>query len=178
MEIEVGLGAGVLVILIIMIFLSYKSLNKKFNKVKMLREQINVHLDERFKLFEFLINDIRKIMDYEQTVLKEVVQLRIQAQSEKLKGNSKSQLLAEEQIGLIAKKINFVFEQYPQLTHAPEITNIQSDFAIKEKELAKVKKDFNTALRVFKESKQTFGGKLVCMFSGSKFNTQLESWNG
>lgn len=43
------------------------------------KKQIDIQLDRRFKVFESLIEAVKKYMDYEKTTLKDVVALRNQA---------------------------------------------------------------------------------------------------
>ncbi|HHM0577210.1 TPA: LemA family protein, partial [Legionella pneumophila] len=47
------------------------------------KKQIDIQLDRRFKVFESLIEAVKKYMDYEKTTLKDVVALRNQAQAAK-----------------------------------------------------------------------------------------------
>ena len=88
-----------------------------YNKLVSLREaarndyrQIDIQLDRRFKVFEQLIGAVNKYLDYEKTVLKDVVALRSQAQTAKSSGDEKNRIQAENAISKIAGGINVAFE--------------------------------------------------------------------
>src|SRR5580692_6859745 len=74
------------------------------------QKQIDIQLDRRYKVFESLINVVKKYMDYEQTTLKDVVALRNQAEQAKVSGDEKARIAAENKISDIASHINVVFE--------------------------------------------------------------------
>src|SRR5476649_2160300 len=97
------------------VILSYNRLIAQIEAVRNNEKEIDIQLDRRFKVFESLINVVKKYMDYEQTTLKDVVALRNQAQQAKASGDEKTRIEAENKISGIAGKINVVFEQYPQL---------------------------------------------------------------
>ena len=79
-----------LIILIILaaiigfVILTYNRLIGQIEAVRNNQKQIDIQLDRRFKVFESLINVVKKYMDYEQTTLKDVVALRNQAQQAKV----------------------------------------------------------------------------------------------
>src|SRR5436853_270347 len=97
------------------IVLTYNRLIGYIEAVRNNQKQIDIQLDRRFKVFESLINVVKKYMDYEQTTLKDVVALRNQAQQAKASGNEEGRIAAENEISKIASNINLVFEQYPDL---------------------------------------------------------------
>src|SRR5579863_5191611 len=97
------------------IVLTYNRLIAQIETVRNNQKQIDIQLDRRFKVFESLINVVKKYMDYEKTTLKDVVALRNQAQQAKAAGDEKNRIAAENQISDIASHLNVVFEQYPDL---------------------------------------------------------------
>src|SRR5437870_4831388 len=109
------------IILIVVLLLAaltvilYNRLIAQIEAVRNNQRQIDIQLDRRFKVFESLINVVKKYMDYEQTTLKDVVALRNQAQQAKAAGDEKTRIDAENKISGIASNLNLVFEQYPQL---------------------------------------------------------------
>ena len=66
---------------------TYNNLISLIKQVENAKSQIDVQLDKRFKVFEGLINTVRKVMEYEKTVLSDVVALRNQAQQAKKSGS-------------------------------------------------------------------------------------------
>src|ERR1700733_9044559 len=108
------MGTGIIILLIILglggfIVFTYNRLIALIEAIRNNQKQIDIQLDRRFKVFESLINVVKKYMDYEQTTLKDVVALRNQAQQAKTSGNQEARIAAENQISEIAGKINVVF---------------------------------------------------------------------
>src|SRR5471030_636511 len=92
------------------VILTYNRLIAQIEAVRNNQKQIDIQLDRRFKVFESLINVVKKYMDYEQTTLKDVVALRNQAQQAHASGDEKTRIDAENKISQIASGINLVFE--------------------------------------------------------------------
>src|SRR5580698_1407733 len=105
----------VAIVVIGFIILTYNKLIALIEAIRNNQKQIDIQLDRRFKVFESLINVVKKYMDYEQTTLKDVVALRSQAQTAKANGDEAGRIAAENKISGIASNLNLVFEQYPQL---------------------------------------------------------------
>src|ERR1700681_3812993 len=109
---------GIIVLIAILLIagfvvLTYNRLIAQIEAVRNNQKQIDIQLDRRFKVFESLINVVKKYMDYEKTTLKDVVALRNQAQQAKASGDDAGRIAAENKISDIASNINLVFEQYP-----------------------------------------------------------------
>ena len=84
-----GIGMIVLLIAIVIavyIVFTYNSLIAQIEAMRNNQKQIDIQLDRRFKVFESLINVVKKYMDYEKTTLKDVVALRNQAQASQSTG--------------------------------------------------------------------------------------------
>src|ERR1700761_7887554 len=102
---------GIIILLIILgvigfAILIYNPLIGQIETIKNNQKQIDIQLDRRFKVFESLINVVRKYMDYEQTTLKDVVALRGQAQQAKANGDEQGRIDAENKISTIASNLN------------------------------------------------------------------------
>src|SRR6266513_5755460 len=112
------MGMILLIIVVVIagfVILTYNKLIALIEAIRNNHKQIDIQLDRRYKVFESLINVVKKYMDYEQTTLKDVVRLRNQAEQAKASGNEPERIAAENKISDIASNINLVFEQYPQL---------------------------------------------------------------
>src|SRR6266487_1445538 len=92
----------VIVAIIGFIIFTYNGLIALIEAVRNNQKQIDIQLDRRYKVFESLINVVKKYMDYEQTTLKDVVRLRNQAQQAKTQGDEETRMAAENQISDIA----------------------------------------------------------------------------
>jgi len=140
------------------------------------KRQIDIQLDRRFKVFESLIEAVKKYMDYEQTTLKDVVALRNQAQAAKASGDEKGRIAAEEGISKIASGINLVFEQYPDLKASQNVLQLQEEIVNTENKLAYAKQAYNDSIeRYYATRKSFFESMIVSVFSSSLDKT-FEYW--
>src|SRR5579864_4779169 len=112
------MSTGVIILIVVLvvfglIVMTYNSLIAMIEAIRNNQKQIDIQLDRRFKVFESLINVVKKYMDYEQTTLKDVVKLRGEAQQAHATGDETARIAAENKISQIASNLNLVFEQYP-----------------------------------------------------------------
>ncbi len=132
------------------------------------KKQIDIQLDRRFKVFESLIETVKKYMDYEKTTLKEVVALRNQAQEAKAAGNEQARMEAENGISKIASGINLVFEQYPDLKASQNVLQLQEEIVNTENKLAYSKQAYNDSIeRYYAKKKSFFEAIIVSMFAAA-----------
>src|ERR1700733_16326904 len=104
-----SMGMIILIIAIVIggfIVLTYNRLIALIEAIRNNQKQIDIQLDRRFKVFESLINVVKKYMDYEQTTLKDVVALRGQAEQARATGNQQGRIDAENKISGIASNLN------------------------------------------------------------------------
>lgn len=168
----------VLVVAIIgFIVLTYNRLIAQIEAVNNNQKQIDIQLDRRYKVFESLINVVKKYMDYEQTTLKDVVALRNQAQQAKASGNEKERIDAENQISKIAGNINVVFEQYPQLKANENVKQLQEEIVSTENKLAYSKQSFNDSIEMYNASKKSFFTSMIVNLFHSKLDFNFPYWN-
>ena len=145
------MGIGTLILIIILVIVGfiifiYNQLIALIEAIRNNQKQIDIQLDRRFKVFESLINVVKKYMDYEQTTLKDVVALRNQAQAAQTRGDEKSRILAENKISDIASQINLVFEQYPDLKANQNCLQLQEEIVSTENKLAYAKQSYNDSV--------------------------------
>lgn len=168
---------GLIISLIgVFLFITYNSLIAKADVVANSKKQIDLQLDRRFKVFEGLISTVRKVMDYEQTVLKEIVQLRSQAQGSRKRGDDRAQFEAEEKITKIASQISVVFEQYPQLGALDNAKKLQDEIISTESKLALSKQAYNDSLDDYNLTKKSFFSSLIVSMFSSKLEQNHEYW--
>ena len=151
----------------------FRSLIEAINNSK---RQIDIQLDRRFKVFESLIETVKKYMDYEQTTLKDVVALRAQSQNAKASGDEKTRIAAENGISTIAAGLNVVFEQYPQLKASENALQLQEEIVNTENKLTYSKQAYNDGIeRYYAKRKSFFEGMVVGVFH-DKLDKQFEYW--
>ena len=140
------------------------------------KRQIDIQLDRRYKVFESLIEAVKKYMDYEQTTLKDVVALRNQAQAAKDSGNEQARMDAENNISKIASGLNVVFEQYPDLKASQNVMQLQEEIVNTENKLAYSKQAYNDGVERYEAFKKSFFQAMVVNFFGSKLDKTFEYW--
>lgn len=172
-------GLILLIILIIVggfIVLTYNKLIAYIETVRNNQKQIDIQLDRRFKVFESLINVVKKYMDYEQTTLKDVVALRNQAQAAKASGDEQGRIDAENQISKIASNINVVFEQYPDLKANQNAIQLQEEIVSTENKLAYAKQSYNDSIETYNASKKAFFTSMIVTLFKGKLDFDFPYW--
>jgi len=158
------------------IILTYNRMISQIETVRNNQKQIDIQLDRRFKVFESLINVVKKYMDYEQTTLKDVVALRNQAQTAQASGDEKSRIAAENKISDIATHINLVFEQYPDLKANQNVMQLQEEIVSTENKLAYAKQSLNDSIEMYNASKKSFPANVVVGAFKGKLDFDFPYW--
>src|SRR3990167_6627626 len=125
------------------VVMMYNKLIDYIEAVKNNEKQIDIQLDRRYKVFESLIEVVKKYMNYEQSTLKDIVALRSQAQAAKVSGDTTARMGAENKISGILGGMNVVFEQYPDLKANQNALQLQEEIVSTENKLAYAKQAFN-----------------------------------
>lgn len=155
----------------------YNKLIGMIESVKNNNKQIDIQLDRRFKVFESLINVVKKYMDYEQTTLKDVVALRSKAVEAEQKGDVQGRIDAENGISKIASGINVMFEAYPDLKANQNVMQLQEEIVNTENKLAYSKQAYNDSIERYNATKKSFfQAMVVALFSG-KLDQNFVYWN-
>lgn len=164
----IGLGAFVIAI--------YNKLIGQIEAVSNNQRQIDIQLDRRYKVFQSLIEVVKKYMDYEKTTLKEVVALRSQAVQAMAQGDDKARIAAENGISKIASNINVMFEQYPDLKASQNALQLQEEIVNTENKLSYAKQAFNDSIETYNATKKSvFESMVVSLFPG-KLDKDFVYW--
>jgi LemA protein len=172
-------GIIILIVLLLLggyIVMTYNTLIAQIEATRNNQKQIDIQLDRRYKVFESLINVVKKYMDYEQTTLKDVVALRGQAQQAKASGDNAGQMDAENQISKIASNINVVFEQYPELKANQNAMQLQEEIVSTENKLAYSKQAFNDSIEHYNANKKSFFAAMIVGMFRSKLDCDFPYW--
>ncbi len=175
------MSTGIILLIVVLalagfIVFTYNRLISLIEAVRNNQKQIDIQLDRRFKVFESLINVVKKYMDYEKTTLKDVVALRSQAEQAKASGNDQARIAAENKISDIATNINLVFEQYPDLKANQNCLQLQEEIVSTENKLAYAKQSFNDSVETYNATKKSFfTSMIVGMFKG-KLDFDFPYW--
>ncbi|WP_367607908.1 LemA family protein [Legionella sp. W05-934-2] len=171
----------VLAIIVVVVFLwaigIYNKLIAMIEAVNNNQRQIDIQLDRRFKVFQSLIETVKKYMDYEKTTLKDVVELRNKAQAAKAEGNDKDRIAAENEISKIASNINLVFEQYPDLKASQNALQLQEEIVNTENKLSYAKQAYNDSIERYNATKKSFFETMVVNIFSSALNKEFQYWS-
>ncbi|KTD15144.1 LemA from Coxiella burnetii [Legionella gratiana] len=166
----------IVVLLLIWAISIYNSLIQLIEAINNDKKQIDIQLDRRFKVFESLIEAVKKYMDYEQTTLKNVVALRNQAQVAKASGDEQGRIAAENQISQIASGLNVVFEQYPDLKASQNVMQLQEEIVNTENKLAYSKQAYNDGVERYYAKKKSFFESIVVSIFHSALDKDFVYW--
>ena len=166
----------IIIAVVAFIILTYNRLIAQIEEVRNNLKQIDIQLDRRFKVFESLINVVKKYMDYEKTTLKDVVALRNTAVKAQANGDDKARFAAENQISDIAGRINVVFEQYPDLKANQNCTQLQEEIVSTENKLAFAKQSYNDSIEIYNANKKSFPANLVVATFSGKLDVEFPYW--
>ncbi len=175
------MGAGFLLVILlaalgVWLVSIYNKLIRMIEIVNNNKNQIDVQLDRRFKVYESLIEVVKKYMDYEKTTLKDVVALRAQAKEALASGNESARVQAEDAISKIGLNLNAVFEQYPDLKADKNAMQLQEEIVNTENKLTFAKQAYNDSIEKYTAtSKSMFESFIVGFFPG-KLLRQFVYW--
>jgi LemA protein len=167
---------AIVVLLLLYIVSVYNSLIALIEAVRNNQKQIDIQLDRRYKVFESLINVVKKYMDYEKSTLKDVVELRNQAQRAHQAGNEAGRIDAENKISGIMGGLNLVFEQYPDLKANQNALQLQEEIVSTENKLAYAKQALNDSIERYNAMKKSFFQSLVVGLFRAKLDVDFTYW--
>ncbi|MEO8400191.1 MAG: LemA family protein [Gammaproteobacteria bacterium] len=175
------MSTGIIILIILLVIggfvvFTYNQLISLIEAVRNNQKQIDIQLDRRFKVFESLINVVKKYMDYEQTTLKDVVALRNQAETAKARGDEASRIDAENKISNIASNLNVVFEQYPDLKANQNCMQLQEEIVSTENKLAYAKQSFNDSVENYNATKKSFFTSMIVAMFKTKLDFDYPYW--
>ncbi len=165
------IGASVLWLISI-----YNKLIRMIETVNNNKNQIDVQLDRRFKVYESLIEVVKKYMDYEQTALKSVVALRTQAKQAQTSGQESDRIKAEDAISKIGADINLVFEQYPELKADKNALQLQEEIVNTENKLTFSKQAYNDSVEQYAATSKALLESLMVSCFPQKLLKQFTYW--
>jgi LemA protein len=169
-----------IVVLVLAFFLwtiaTYNQLIRLIESANNNKQQIDIQLDRRFKVYESLIEVVKKYMDYEKTTLKEVIALRTQAQQAAKAGDEKARMTAEDGISKFGANINLFFEQYPELKANQNALQLQEEIVSTENRLAFAKQSFNDSIEKYNATSKSFLQSMVVGMFSSKLAKNFIYW--
>jgi len=171
---------GIILAIVLYVIYTYNRIITLKQRVINSKKDISIQLDRRGKVFDSLINTVKKAMDYEKSTLKEIVELRQKAIN--LKGvDEKQQKEIEDQLskiiasGQLSSSINMTMEAYPELKANDNMKQLQEEIVSTENKLSYAKQGYNAAVEEFNATVQSFPANIIV----DKFdlNEEFEYWD-
>ena len=166
----------ILILLGLWFIATYNKFIRQIEAINNNLRQIDIQLDRRFKVFQSLIEVVKKYMDYEKTTLKDVVALRNQAKQAAGAGDTQGKITAENAISRIASSINLVFEQYPDLKANQNALQLQEEIVNTENKLTYAKQAYNDSIETYNALKKSFLQSFVITLSAAKLDKEFSYW--
>jgi LemA protein len=164
------------VIVLVWLISVYNKIIRLIEEVNNNKKQIDVQLDRRYKVYESLIEVVKKYMDYEKTTLKDVVALRNQAQQAVASGDEKGQIAAEDAISKIGANIKVVFEQYPDLKADKNALQLQEEIVNTENKLTFSKQAYNDSVEKYNATTKSVVESIVVGAFSTKLLKEFTYW--
>jgi LemA protein len=134
---------GSLVLVIILVIFLYNNLIRLRNLVDNAFSSTDVILKKRYDLIPNLVETVKGYMDYEESVLKTVTELRIQALDNNTSIDQKIEI--DKNISSNVNKIFALSENYPDLKASENFLKLQTAIIDVEDEIAAARRSFNAA---------------------------------
>jgi LemA protein len=167
----------IIVLLLLVWFVKiYNKLIRLIEEVNNSKNQIDVQLDRRGKIFTSLIEVVKKYMDYEKTTLKEIVSLRGQAQKAQAEGSEKERMVAEDAISKLGANINVIFEQYPDLKADKNALQLQEEIVNTENKLAFAKQAYNDSIERYNAIRKSLVESIIVSIVPNKLYKEFIYW--
>lgn len=156
---------GVLVVVVVVFIMAYNKFVRLIEAARNAEKEISVQLDRRGKVFDSLISAVKKYMDHERGVFKEVTELRAKASdpnvSKEEAQNAEQELSKKVSSGELSKGINVTLENYPDLKANTNMLQLQEEIVSTENKLTFAKKGFNNAVEKYFVASKSFPALIV-----------------
>ncbi len=159
---ELIIGIGIVVIVVIYVIATYNGLVKMRNWVKESWSQIDVQLKRRHDLIPNLLETVKGYAKHEQETLK----LVIQARNQMLSGTPNERIEADNQLQGTLKSIFALSEAYPDLKANQNFLSLQEELTNSENKVAFSRQLYNKTVAEYNIKRESFPSNLIAgMFS-------------
>lgn len=152
----------IVVIAIIYILVIYNNFIKKLNSVKHAKSSIEVYLTQRFDLIPNLVECVKAYTKYEEKVLVEITNLRVEFMNKKELSKG----------GMLDKQINEVIlslEAYPELKANDQFLNLQKNLTKMENQIQAARRIYNNEVEKYNNCIDIFPNNILAnIFKFSK----------
>ncbi|MEX2136555.1 MAG: LemA family protein [Chloroflexota bacterium] len=160
----------VLVVLAAFVVFIYNGLIQRRNGVDEAWNQISVQLKRRHDLIPNLVNAVKGYMDFEQETLTKVIEARGAAVSASQAGAAGAAQSAQAENFLTGalRQLFALVENYPDLKANQNVLQLQEELTTTENQIGFARQHFNSTVRDFNTSIQTFPSVVIAGMFGFK----------
>lgn len=150
------------------IILIYNGLVKKKNQVQYAFSGVDVALQKRGELIPNLVESVKKYMDYEQTTLKDIVELRSRIGN--TNPNSTQRFEMENKLTGLLKNLMVNVESYPDLKANQNMIHLQRTLNETEEQISASRRAYNSAVNSLNNAILTFPTNVLASLYNFKIN--------
>jgi len=174
---------GIVILLAIYLIVTYNSLVKKDENVKLQWNEVQNTYQRRLDLVPNLVNVVKGGADYEQTTLQQLVEARSKAASVNVSGDLSAdkynqQTAAQDELAGIANRLMVTVEKYPDIKGTRSFNDLQVQLVGTERRIKVARKNFNESIATYNTSVKGFPTKLVAGMFGFKPKEGFQSDSG
>ena len=160
----------VVAVVVLFLILTYNGLVRLRNMVDEAWNQISVQLKRRHDLIPNLVNAVKGYMDFEQETLTKVIEARGAAVSASQAGPAGAAQSAQAENFLTGalRQLFALVENYPDLKANQNVLQLQEELTTTENQIGFARQHFNSVVRDFNTSIQTFPSVLIAGMFGFK----------
>lgn len=174
---------AIVIILGIILIVTFNSLVKKEEKVKLQWNEVQNTYQRRLDLIPNLVNVVKGGADYEQTTLQQLIEARAKATSVNASADLSSekynqQTAAQDELAGAANRLMITIEKYPDIKGTRAFTDLQVQLEGTERRIKVARKNFNASIATYNSSVKSFPTKLVAGLFGFKPKEGFQSDSG
>ena len=172
---------GILILLGISLMVTYNSLVKKEEQVKLQWNEVQNSYQRRIDFIPNVVNVVKGQADFEQTTLQQLTEARAKAAAVTVSGNEltadkfNQQTAAQDGLAVATNKLLITVEKYPELKGAAAFKGLQTQLEGTERRIKVARKDFNIAIADYNSSVRSFPTNVVAGLFGFKPRQGFES---
>ena len=172
---------GILILLGISLMVTYNSLVKKEEQVKLQWNEVQNSYQRRIDFIPNVVNIVKGQADFEQTTLQQLTEARAKAAAVTVSGNEltadkfNQQTAAQDGLAAATNRLLITVEKYPELKGAAAFKGLQTQLEGTERRIKVARKDFNIAIADYNSSVRSFPTNVVAGLFGFKPRQGFES---
>ena len=158
---------GILAVVGIYVIVTYNSLVKKEENVKLQWNEVQNAYQRRIDFIPNVVNVVKGQADFEQTTLTKITEARARATSLNVSTGEVSadkynqQVAAQDELATATNRLVIAVEKYPELKGTAAFEGLQTQLEGTERRIKIARKDFNNAIADYNSAAKSFPTSMV-----------------